>query len=461
MVFLRPATQTILRRAAGSATAAVRTRNYVLPTSCLLSGNNLTQTPTRRGFADAAVDDHSQRSPWADFHMAPPDAIIGLTEAYLKDDFPDKVNVGVGAYRCDLGKPFVLPVVRQAEKDINMEEMDHEYSGIAGCPDFVNLALKFAYGEDCAPLREKRIAGVQTLSGTGGLRVFGEMLHQFGHKHIYVPNPTWGNHIPIFTNAGLEVRKYAYYDNEKRTLDFSNLIDDIRAMPEGSCVLLHACAHNPTGMDPTLEQWKEISNVVMEKNLLPFFDCAYQGFASGDARKDAAAIRMFVEDGHKIALVQSFSKNFGLYGQRIGALSVVADDPEEAQRVLSQLKVHIRPSYSNPPRHGARIVSKILSSEKKTDEFVEQCMGMANRINAMRIKLRQTLEDVGSTRTWDHITNQIGMFAYSGMSKEEVVALREKHHIYCTLDGRISMAGVTSKNVEYIARSIHDVTAEK
>mmetsp|Transcript_25251 Transcript_25251/g.45426 ORF Transcript_25251/g.45426 Transcript_25251/m.45426 type:complete len:461 (+) Transcript_25251:99-1481(+) len=460
MVFIRPATQTLLRRAASSATAAVRTRN-VVPTSSLLSGNNLTWSPTRRGFADAAVDDHSQRSPWADFHMAPPDAIIGLTEAYLKDDFPDKVNVGVGAYRCDLGKPFVLPVVREAEKDINMEEMDHEYSGIAGCPDFVNLALKFAYGEDCVPLREKRIAGVQTLSGTGGLRVFGEMLHQFGHKHIYVPNPTWGNHIPIFTNAGLEVRKYAYYDNEKRSLDFSNLIDDIRAMPEGSCVLLHACAHNPTGMDPTLDQWKEISNVVMEKNLLPFFDCAYQGFASGDARKDAAAIRMFVEDGHKIALVQSFSKNFGLYGQRIGALSVVADDQEEAQRVLSQLKVHIRPSYSNPPRHGARIVSKILSSEKKTDEFVEQCMGMANRINAMRIKLRQTLEDVGSTKTWDHITNQIGMFAYSGMSKDEVVALREKHHIYCTLDGRISMAGVTSKNVEYIARSIHDVTKEK
>ena len=211
-------------------------------------------------------------------------------------------------------------------------------------------------------------------------------------------------------------------------------------MPEGSCILLHACAHNPTGMDPTMDQWKEISNAVMDRNLLPFFDCAYQGFASGDARKDAAAVRMFVEEGHKLALVQSFSKNFGLYGQRIGALSVVADTPEEAQRVLSQLKVHIRPSYSNPPRHGARIVSKILSSEKKTNEFVEQCMGMAQRINEMRNKLRKTLEDLGSSRSWDHITKQIGMFAYSGMSKDEVLALREKHHIYCTLDGRISMA---------------------
>jgi len=235
----------------------------------------------------------------------------------------------------------------------------------------------------------------------------------------------------------------------------------MKGMPEGSCILLHACAHNPTGMDPTIEQWKEISNVAKDNNLLCFFDCAYQGFASGDARKDAAAVRMFVEDGHNIALVQSFSKNFGLYGQRIGALSVVADTPEEAKRVLSQLKVHIRPSYSNPPRHGARIVAKVLGSEVKTQEFVDQCMGMAKRIDSMRTRLRSKLEELGSNRSWEHITKQIGMFAYSGMSKEEVVALREKHHIYCTLDGRISMAGVTSKNVDYIAESIFAVTEGK
>lgn len=260
------------------------------------------------------------------------------------------------------------------------------------------------------------------------------------HLFLIESIPLYFYSIPIFTNAGLEVRKYRYYDKESSSLEFSNLIDDVKSMPEGSCILLHACAHNPTGMDPTPEQWKEISNVAMEKKLLPFFDCAYQGFASGDARKDAAAIRMFVEDGHKIAVVQSFSKNFGLYGQRVGALSVVADTPEEALRVQSQLKVHIRPNYSNPPRHGARIVSKILASEKKTDEFVEQCMGMAKRIDHMRKKLRQKLEDLGSSRSWEHITKQIGMFAFSGMSQDEVMALREKHHIYCTLDGRISMA---------------------
>jgi len=379
----------------------------------------------------------------------------------LNDDFPEKVNVGVGAYRGDDGKPFVLPVVREAEKNIIAEELDHEYSGIAGDPNFVKLSLEFAYGADSVPLKEDRVAGVQTLSGTGGLRIFGEVLKTFGHSQIFVPNPTWGNHIPIFTNAGLEVKKYRYYDTATSSLDFGNLMEDIASIPEGSCILLHACAHNPTGMDPTVEQWKAISDIVKEKKLLPFFDCAYQGFASGDARKDAAAIRMFVEEGHKIALVQSFSKNFGLYGQRIGALSVVADSPEEAKRVLSQLKVHIRPNYSNPPRHGARIVQKILSSEKRTDDFVEQCMGMAGRIDSMRTHLRKSLEESGSSRSWDHITKQIGMFAFSGMSKDEVVALREKHHIYCTLDGRISMAGVTTKNVDYIAKAIYDVIENK
>jgi aspartate aminotransferase len=193
-------------------------------------------------------------------------------------------------------------------------------------------------------------------------------------------------------------------------------------------------------MDPTPEQWKQISDVVKEKKLLPFFDCAYQGFASGNAPEDAFAIRLFVEEGHNLALVQSFSKNFGLYGQRIGALSVVAGDEDEAKKVLSQLKVSIRPMYSNPPRHGARIVSTILSDAVLTQDFIEECKGMADRINTMRLSLRANLEANGSSRSWEHVTRQIGMFAYSGMSKDEVIALRDKHHIYCTLDGRISMA---------------------
>lgn len=390
--------------------------------------------------------------------MGPPDAILGMTEAFLADDFPQKVNVGVGAYRDDGGKPYVLPCVREAEQIILDSQLDHEYAGMAGEKKFVDLALQFAYGENSIPLNEHRVAGVQALSGTGGLRIFGEFLAKFGHSQIYLPNPTWGNHNAIFTNAGLEVKKYRYYDSINSSLDFDGLTQDLKDIPEKTCVLFHACAHNPTGMDPTLDQWSQISDIVKERKLLPFFDCAYQGFASGNASQDAAALRMFVEEGHHLALIQSFSKNFGLYGQRVGALSVIGANEQEADHVLSQLKITVRPSYSNPPRHGARIVSTILGDERLKNDFNEQCFGMADRINTMRGKLRSTLEELGSNRSWDHITTQIGMFAYSGLSKEQVISLRETHHIYCTLDGRISMAGVTSGNVEYIANAIHDVT---
>ena len=211
-------------------------------------------------------------------------------------------------------------------------------------------------------------------------------------------------------------------------------------------------------MDPTLEQWKEISETMKKCNLTPFFDNAYQGFASGNSETDAASVRMFVDDGHTFAMVQSFSKNFGLYGHRIGALSAVGTDPDEAKRVLSQMKMVIRPMYSNPPRSGARIVTEVLSDPQLTKDYIEQCAGMADRINTMRTVLRTRLEAAGSTRSWEHITKQIGMFAYSGLSKDQVVMLRDKHHIYCTLDGRISMAGVTSGNVDYIADAIHDVS---
>ncbi len=322
----------------------------------------------------------------------------------------------------------------------------------------MDLSLKFGYGEDSSALKEGRIQGVQALSGTGGLRVFGEMIRRHGHKHIYVPNPTWGNHIPIFQNSGLEVRKYRYYDASNSSLDFDGMIKDIQDIPAGSCVLLHACAHNPTGMDPTLEQWKQLSELFKKKQLFPFFDAAYQGFASGDAILDAASLRMFVDDGHLLGTIQSFSKNFGLYGHRVGTLSVVGSNAEEAARVVSQMKVVIRPMYSNPPRHGARIVSTILDDPKLKSDFYEQCKGMANRINTMRTKLRDELEAVGSTRNWDHIVKQIGMFAYSGLNKEQVMEMRAKHHLYCTADGRISMAGVTTGNVAYIANAMHDVS---
>lgn len=390
--------------------------------------------------------------------MAPLDPIIGLNEEYNRDDFPNKVIVGVGAYRDDGGKPYVLPCVREAEERIFQRNLDMEYSGIAGDAKFVEETLKFGYGEDCAAFKENRIHGVQALSGTGGLRVMGELLAKHGHKQIYVPNPTWGNHKAIFTNAGLEVKTYSYYKAETSDLDFENMVKDLKSIPSGTVVLLHACAHNPTGMDPTMEQWKQISEIAKERNLLPFFDCAYQGFASGDADVDAGALRMFVEDGHLMCMIQSFSKSFGLYGHRVGTLSVVGANEEEAKKVVSQLKLVIRPMYSNPPRHGSRIVSTILGDAKLKEDWKVQCFEMANRIDTMRTAMRESLEKAGSSHNWDHITKQIGMFAYSGLNKDQVMQMREKHHIYCTADGRISMAGVTSGNVDYIANAIHDVS---
>jgi aspartate aminotransferase len=388
--------------------------------------------------------------------MGPPDAIIGLNDSFKSDPNPNKVNVGVGAYRTDAGKPYTLPCVTKASAAIAESKLDNEYLPIGGSAEFVSKALQFAYGDGKVT---DNIVGVQTLSGTGGLRVFGEFYAKFGgSKAIYLPSPTWGNHIPIMKNSGLDVRSYRYYDKQNSSLDYDGLIADMEEAEDGSCFLLHACAHNPTGMDPTPAQWQAISDVMKRKKHYPFIDCAYQGFASGDAPTDAAAIRMFVADGHNFALVQSFSKNFGLYGQRVGALSFVASDADEAQRVLSQVKIVIRPSYSNPPLHGARIVETILSDETLTTEFVAECKEMADRITTMRSALVNHLKDAGSTRDWSHVTTQIGMFAYSGLTVDQVDALREKYSIYCTADGRISMAGVTSGNVKYIAEAIHDVT---
>jgi aspartate aminotransferase len=396
--------------------------------------------------------------------MGPADPILGLTERFNKDPDPRKVSLGVGAYRDDNGKPYVLPSVREAEQRIMAAGVNKEYAGIAGLKDFVDLSLKFAYGDDSKALQEKRVAGVQTISGTGGVRLAGEFFSKFLGKGtpIYMPNPTWGNHIPIMQDAGLEVRKYTYYEPASRGLDILGLLSDLKGAPERSLFLLHACAHNPTGVDPTFEQWQEIATVMKAKKHIAFFDCAYQGFASGDPTRDAAAIRYFVKEGHKIILSQSYAKNFGLYGERVGALSVVTKDEDEAQRVESQLKILIRPMYSNPPIHGSLIVSKILADPTLKQQWYAECKGMADRIIAMRTSLRNAIEAVEKQNNvkksdWRHITDQIGMFCYTGLTESQVVRLIEKHHIYLTKDGRVSMAGVTSKNVNYIAESIAEV----
>ncbi|CAJ0575485.1 unnamed protein product, partial [Mesorhabditis spiculigera] len=396
---------------------------------------------------------------WSHVEMGPPDAILGVTEAFKRDTNPKKMNLGVGAYRDDQGKPFVLPCVRKAEERLVAEKLDKEYAGIIGIPEFCQHSITLALGKDSPALKDKRTATVQSISGTGALRIGAEFLSKYSKaKVIYQPTPTWGNHVPIFKFAGMDVKNYRYYDKNTCGFDEKGALADIAAIPKGSVILLHACAHNPTGVDPTKEQWKKISEVCKKNGLFVFFDMAYQGFASGDVDGDAFAVRYFIEQGHNIVLSQSFAKNMGLYGERIGAFSVVCDSKDEADRVMSQLKILIRPMYSNPPVHGARLVSRILNDPALHKEWLGDVKGMADRIISMRTQLRDLLKKEGSSRDWKHITDQIGMFCFTGISPQQVEKLIKEHSVYLTKDGRISVAGISSNNVAYLAHALHQVT---
>ncbi len=338
---------------------------------------------------------------------------------------------------------------------------DKEYAGIAGLAEFTKVSAELAYGNGNPVLADKKVAIVQSLSGTGALRLGGEFLARFypGNKTILLPAPTWGNHGAIFKDSRLAVGSYRYFDAKTNGLDLNGMLQDLKASPQGSVVLLHACAHNPTGVDPTPEQWSEIAAVCRERGLFPFFDMAYQGFASGKPDQDADAVRAFVAAGHSILLAQSYAKNFGLYGERVGALSVVCADAREAEAVASQLKIIVRPMYSNPPVHGARLVSTILQSPDLTQLWAREVDHMAQRIISMRTKLKSLLEEKHrSSLPWNHITDQIGMFCYTGLKAPQVERLTKDFHVYLTKDGRISIAGITDANVEHLASSIHNVT---
>ncbi|CAD5208437.1 unnamed protein product [Bursaphelenchus xylophilus] len=396
---------------------------------------------------------------WSGVEMGPPDAILGVTEAFKRDQNPKKINLGVGAYRDDAGKPFVLPSVRKAENAIIAQKLDKEYTTIAGIPEFTANAIKLALGADNPVIAEKRNATVQSISGTGALRIGAEFLKKFfPNKVIYQPTPTWGNHIPIFKFAGLDVKQYRYYDSKTCGFDEQGALDDIAKIPKKSIILLHACAHNPTGVDPTQEQWKKISELCKKQELFVFFDMAYQGFASGDINRDAFAVRYFIEQGHNICLAQSFAKNMGLYGERVGAYTIVGQDADEASRVMSQLKILIRPMISNPPIHGARIAHKILTDKDLYNEWLVDVKGMADRIITMRTTLKDLLAKEGSQKNWNHITDQIGMFCFTGISPQQVESLIKDYSVYLTKDGRISVAGISSNNVGYLAHALHQVT---
>jgi aspartate aminotransferase, chloroplastic len=341
-----------------------------------------------------------------------------------------------------------------------------EYLPVQGLQAFLDQTSKVILGADSPLIKEKKVAVVQSLSGTGALRICAEFLSIYNPGTVvYVSDPTWTNHHNIFKKAGLEVKTYRYL-TKTMSLDIDGMLADLKAAPQNATFVLHTVAHNPSGVDPTQDQWKLIAEVVKEKNAIPVFDTAYQGYATGDLDKDAWSVRYFAHElGMELMVTQSYSKNFGLYGERIGALNIVTKDTETAGKIRSQLNGIIRPMYSNPQLHGARLVAAVVSDPALYKQWDEELKLMAGRITAVRTALRDALIAIScptpssNYSSWDHIVQQIGMFAYTGLEAKHVEILEKKWHIYCTKNGRFSMAGVNLNNAEYIAKAIKDALA--
>lgn len=358
-------------------------------------------------------------SAWGALTSAPADPILGLNEAFKTDTNPKKVLLGMGAYRDDDNKPFILDCVKEAEQLILDRNMDHEYAGIQGVDSFIQKSLELAWGKDNKALNEKRIAGCQSLSGTGSLRLALQFFKTwYPHKDVdvMIPVPTWPIHRTINDIVGNSWKPYRYYHFETKGLDFDGMLEDLNNAKDHSMTMFHVCAHNPTGVDPTPAQWEKILEVCLRKKMLCLFDSAYQGFASGDLETDAYSLKLFSQHTDNLILCQSFAKNFGLYGERAGCLSILTGSEDEKKVVMSRVKQIARPIYSNPPIHGARIVDIILSDERLTKMWHNDLKVMSGRMFEMRHGLVNKLKDIGNEHNWQHVIDQIGMFAYTGLN---------------------------------------------
>ncbi|KAI4922731.1 hypothetical protein J4E90_001165 [Alternaria incomplexa] len=401
--------------------------------------------------------------------QAPEDPLFGLMAAFRRDEDPNKVDLGIGAYRDDNAKPWILPVVKKADDRLRDDpNLNHEYLPIAGLAEFTTASQKLVLGGDSPAIKEKRVTSLQTISGTGAVHLGALFLAKFyktqSQRTAYFSDPTWANHFQIFSNVGLEYKTYPYFSKKTKGLDFDGMIGALQDAAEGSIIVLHACAHNPTGVDATQEQWKKIAEVIKSKKHFPFFDTAYQGFASGDLATDGWAIRYFVEQGFELCIAQSYAKNFGLYGERAGCFHFVTSPSSDAEstikRIASQLAILQRSEISNPPAYGARIASTVLNDPQLFAEWEDNLRTMSGRIKEMRKALRSKLEDMGTPGTWNHITEQIGMFSFTGLTEQQVLKIREDSHVYMTKNGRISMAGLNTHNVDYFAKAVDKVVRE-
>ena len=389
--------------------------------------------------------------------MAPADAILGITEAFKKDPNPNKINLSVGVYKDAQGDTPVLNSVKKAEEMILAGEKTKNYLAIDGSAEYGAAVQELLFGADHDIVKSKRSATSQTPGGTGALRVSADFIRKmFPKARVWMSQPTWPNHPQIFQAAGVAQENYPYFDSHANGIAFADMMDALNRIPEGDIVLLHGCCHNPTGCDPTAAQWKEIADVVQQRKLMPLIDFAYQGLAEGfDA--DRVGLLELARPGVELLICSSFSKNFGLYNERVGALTVVAKDADSALKAQSHVKSVIRANYSNPPAHGGAVVTTILNDPALRAEWLAEVDAMRARINKMRTLFVDTLKAKGVNADFSFIANQRGMFSFSGLTKDQVEALKKKFGIYIVGNGRINVAGMTEGNMDALCTAIAQV----
>ena len=390
----------------------------------------------------------SSASMFSTVEMAPRDPILGLNEQFNADTNPNKVNLGVGVYFDDTGKLPLLKCVQSAEATMAAAPKPRGYLPIDGIVAYDAGVKALVFGADSEPVKSGRVATVQAIGGTGGLKIGADFLKKLNpNAKVLISDPSWENHQALFTNAGFKVETYRYYDAATRGLNVDGMLADLKAAPAGTIALLHACCHNPTGYDITAAQWDQVVAICKNNDLVPFLDMAYQG----------AVIQKFVDAGLTFFVSTSFSKSFSLYGERVGALSVLCTDKAEADRVLSQLKIAIRTNYSNPPTHGGSVVAAVLGNPELRKQWEDELAEMRVRIKAMRSAFVEKLKAAGVKQDMSFITTQIGMFSYSGLSKDQMVRLRNEFGVYGTDTGRMCVAALNSKNIDYVCASIAKV----
>ncbi|CAA9427941.1 MAG: Biosynthetic Aromatic amino acid aminotransferase alpha @ Aromatic-amino-acid aminotransferase @ Aspartate aminotransferase [uncultured Ramlibacter sp.] len=389
--------------------------------------------------------------------MAPRDPILGLNEQFNADTNPRKVNLGVGVYYDDNGKLPLLQCVQRAEKQMMEAPKARGYLPIDGIAAYDSAVKSLVFGADSEPVKSNRVATVQALGGTGGLKIGADFLRKVNPQaKVLISDPSWENHRALFSQAGFTVESYPYYNAARRGIDFDGMLTALNMAPEGTVVVLHACCHNPTGYDITSEQWDQVVAATKSRKLMPFLDMAYQGFGQG-ITEDGAVVGKYVASGQNFFVSTSFSKSFSLYGERVGALSVLCQDKDEAARVLSQLKIVIRANYSNPPTHGGTVVATVLNTPELRALWEKELGDMRLRIKQMRLALVEKLKAAGVKQDMGFITSQVGMFSYSGLSKDQMVRLRNEFGVYGTDTGRMCVAALNSKNIDYVCESIAKV----